>query len=267
MGTVCREPDGRVHFSSLKVIGESPAHYLHHLLLPARQTSAMRFGSLVDAMLFHTRSWVTFSGDRRSGQAWDKFLAAHPESLIVTSLEENAALTLCHAVDRDPVAGPILADAGADIQRVLQWDDWGLPCATGVHGSGRGGIDHLTDEYVTDLKVTRSSSPEVLRRHILTMGWHAQVAFYLGACQALGLRARRGRLICVEATPPHVVTVCELSAEMLELGRRSLSCWTERLKACEAANVWPGYVQEQTLIEPPAWASLGPVHDDLPEQE
>jgi hypothetical protein len=34
-----------------------------------------------------------------------------------------------------------------------------------------------------------------------------------------------------------------LSATTLDIGERCVRLWFERLKECEAANVWPPYVQ------------------------
>lgn len=252
-----RSADGRVHFSELRHMSDSAAHYRYACEHKREPTRAMIVGAIADAIVFEHRRVAVFDGVRR-GKAWEEFLVAHPKELLCSAAEYAVASGAALAVVRDPVAGPIVRRKGAVYQRVVHWTDWGLECAAGIAGEGgRGGFDIIGDGFLDDLKITNDASPRGIERQILSMHWHAQGAFYSDGAKACGLDVDAYRLICVEATPPHPVTVVELLPELLDFGRRSLSKWTEMLKASEAADVWPGYVQEPVEMGLPDWVETG----------
>jgi hypothetical protein len=49
------------------------------------------------------------------------------------------------------------------------------------------------------------------------------------------------------------VTVMRLAPAALDHGARSVRLWLERLKACEASDSWPGYVQSEAEMGVPEW--------------
>lgn len=251
-----REPDGRVHHSSLREMRRSPLHYRHRIECPREaDTRAMLIGAAGDALIFGGRKVVIYEGKVRRGKEWDAFEAAHEGDIICNQAEHDAASGAAFAVLSDAVSGPIVKAPGTEAQRVLAWESWGLECGAGIPGpGGRGGFDLLGQGFVTDLKITNDASPRALERQIWAMGWVTQMAFYVDGCKALGMGPMDARLICVEATAPHPVTVLELSPEVIDFARRSLSRWTEMLKACEASDAWPAYVQESVEVLLPEWA-------------
>ena len=251
-----RDPDGRCHFSSLKHLKDSPAHYLWNITHPRTElTRPMLVGSITDAICFRHRKIAVYDGIRR-GKEWEAFREQHADEVVCNRAEHDDASGAALAVLHDPVSGPILEQPENQYQRVLQWEDWGLPCAAGIAGAGgRGGFDILNGKsgFIYDLKVTNDSSPRAIEKQIFSMSWHAQAAFYVDGAKALGMGPLDFALICVESTPPHPVTVVELDSALLDFGRRSLSMWTERLKQCEDADHWPGYVSEMIVQGLPEW--------------
>ena len=244
--------DNRVHLSELKEMRRSPAHYRHACLTSREITRPMRVGFVTDRLVFGGGGYETFAGPTRSGPAWRLALSLMPPGvMLVTAPEAEDAAGAAAAVLADPVARAALE--GCEYQRVAQWSAYGLDCASGIAGE-RGGFDAIGHGAIYDLKTTASADPRELGRHVLRMCWHAQGAWYVDGARALGYDVERFALICVEAQPPHVVTVLRLPAAMLDLGRRSLRLWTERLRQCDEADVWHGYVQSETECEVPEWA-------------
>jgi hypothetical protein len=265
--------DNRVHFSELKQLARSPAHYAYACQHARDPSRAMTVGSVGDAIVFGTTDRIAvYPGATRRGKEWDAFKAAHPDKTIAIQSEVDDATGAAEAILRDPIAAPILAEC--ETQIVIQWEQMGLPCASGIIGE-RGGIDALARRTRTiwDVKMVGvDCDPEGLAKHAWRQFWHAQLAWLVDgwnagiddvAERAGSLKIEHAGLICVEANPPHCVTVMQCTPEALDHGRRSIRLWLERLAACEgdaeraAANgsryVWPGYVQTIAEMGVPAW--------------
>jgi exodeoxyribonuclease VIII len=250
------EADGRVHFSTLREMRKSPAHYKWACENKREQTRPMLLGSITDALVFGHRKVAPYAGDRRSKAAWGDFVNAHPGDICCTAPEIADAMPAVTSLRAHKEAWGYLHSEHAELQRVMLWEDHGLPCAAGVPGEGgRGGFDVLdqADEMITDLKSTNDASPAGLERHILAMCWHAQGAWYVDGAAVQGMPRYGFRLVCVESSAPHVVTCVRLSPELLNLGRRLLRTWIERLKQCAEANHWPGYVEREYEQGVPEW--------------
>jgi PDDEXK-like domain of unknown function (DUF3799) len=256
--TMRHPADGRVHFSELKQHSRSAAHVAHAVSRARELTRPMVVGGVADCIVFGGRGVAVYPGKVRSGKEWEAFKAAHHGHYLPIQSEYDDAQGAAEAVLAHPGARDLL-DHGAEYQRVMQWDSWGLPCAAGIPGE-RGGFDVLNSRhpkrrpYIADLKITASTEPEELSRHAINMHWVAQGAWYLDGAHALSIEAVDFFLIACESSPPHVVTVLRLTPEALALGRRLLSKWTEQHRACEAAGVWPGYVASDVDMIMPEWA-------------
>jgi hypothetical protein len=238
-----------VYFSDLKHMAASPAHYQYAVEHRSEPTRAMVVGSVTDAIVFGAAGKVHVYKGRRTGGDWVSFREACPAGSIICSEAEYAdAKGAADAVLADHIARAMIVGSHVRYQVPAQWRAYELECATR-------GFDVLCerDGYILDLKATTDSSPEALQRHVLRMFWHCQGHWYLEGARAQGMDVTRFYLCCVESTPPHPVTVVDLSPAYLRLAEKTLVRWTERLRGCIEANAWPGYVQTVTELEPPIW--------------
>ena len=257
--------DNRIHFSELKQHAKSPAHVKLATEGARTISDVMRIGGVADSIVFqHGKGHVLYPG-RRAGKEWDAFQIEHPDTYIVIQSELDRAKGAAEAVLKDPAARRALD--GCDFQQVMQWDAFGLPCAAGVKGQ-RGGFDALNraERYIADLKVTSCTEPEQFSRHALNQFWHAQLAWYRWGARSLGVPIDSCRLIGVESAPPHNVTVLRLPDSWLARGERLIVAWAERHRACELADAWPGYVQEEIDAIEPAWMTEGVELEGLEEE-
>ncbi len=251
-----------VRFSDLKQLGRSPAHYKAAITRPRVSTRPMRVGTVTHHLTLGAvpaghRAVVRWDGERR-GNAYKAFAEEHADDEIVTEAEWADAEPIAAAVLADPVASRLLA--GTRRETALEWLDGGIACATG-------GIDFLGAKHFGDLKVTSNSEPDKFSRHALRMLYSQQLEFYRGGLVATGHDVSEGAfLIAVEDSWPHVVTVFEATPEWLEHGRRSISLWFEKLRACEATDFWPGYAQAPVRLELPEWATDGE-GDEISDEE
>ncbi len=230
-----------MRISDLKRIGQSPAHYK-----AATETAGSHIdrGSAVHSVLlggqhvtYYDRTTDDGKAAPRRGQHWEAFKAAHPDSLILTRAEVEQVDGMVQAVRACPEAMRVLDGVK---EQTMRWDIQGRAC--------RGTPDVRCDQYITELKTTRSSDPRRFMWDALKLGYHAQLAWYLDGA----LKARVGTpdvayVVAVESAAPYVVTVFRATERALEMGRRTYRSWFERLLNCEATDEWPGYVQ--TVVE------------------
>lgn len=227
----------RVHFSNLKQIGLSPAHFQASLAgRPA--TPAMRMGSLIHAMVLGGE-YKVWEGDRR-GNAWKEFESEHDGKLIVTSKEYDQAQGAAMAVMASDPAQRVLE--GTQKEQSLEWDWLGRGCA--------GRLDAVNEKRVVELKTSSTSSPGRFGFHAIRMFYHSQLAWYQRAA-GLDISGGDAYIIAVETSAPHAVTVFHLTDDLLACGDRICRVWMERLLSCESENKWPAYVQDIIPLDVP----------------
>jgi hypothetical protein len=83
-----------------------------------------------------------------------------------------------------------------------------------------------------------------------------QAAWYMDMVTALGLAEDVAFVFIVqEKTAPYLVTVCELDAEAIRIGRELNRQAIDLYAMCQSDGVWPGYTDEVALVSLPTWAT------------
>lgn len=226
-----REP---VRFSRLKLMAQSPAHYIHAVTHPSAPSVAMRRGSYTDALLFGTAGgWAVYDGQRR-GKAWDAFELEHAAKQTITASEAAPCAAMANMLSKHSEAMELLRNGTR--QNTIGWRFLGRECS--------GTPDVWNRTRVVDLKTTRCSEPRRFVRDALFRAYHAQLAWYLDGVRLCGAGTpSEAYIVAVESTPPHPVTVLRLTDNAIDAGRKACRIWLEQLLACEAAERWPGYVE------------------------
>lgn len=238
-----------VHYSHLRRMALSPAHFQAYATQPREATRAMRVGTCLHQQVLGSRAdrpLKVFPGDARRGKDWDKFLDAHQGGFeIVTQPEWNDALGMTAAVQRSDVAMGLLK--GARFEVPLAWEDAGIKRAT--HG-----IDAIGDGFLVELKSTTCTEPSAFSRHATKLLYHCQMADYEAAAKANGFDTSKGLFIIgVESEPPYAVTVLKLTTATIAQGHKSVALWTEKLRSCRENGHWPAYSQTIVEYELPPW--------------
>lgn len=222
-----------VRFSHLRAYGKSAAHGRHSRIAHKDDpTYAMERGTAVHAILFGNRKVVGYSGPTRRGKEYEAFVERNPDTEILTGTEYEKAMRMADAVRACEVAQPYLK--GIHEQTLLfRW--MGLDC--------RATPDVRGPDFLTELKTSASADPNKFLWHARRMHYHAQLRFYEFACEKHQTqRIRDSWIVCVESEAPFPVTVFHVEPEAREEGEKLLISWSERLKVCEAANHFPGYI-------------------------
>ena len=220
-----------VHFTQLRAIAKSPAHYRALLTTPRPDSPAMRTGRLVHTLLLDDAPNVLVYDGIRRGKDWDQFVAANPDRDIVLVSEMDTACNIAESVTTNQTALGLLM---GNRETPINWSFAGRDCA--------GRPDVWTPERVVELKTSADAQPERFVRIALSMAYHAQLAWYQDGLTAAGLAfPEQAFIVAVETKPPYVVTCLELTPRALDFGRRTYSLWFERLRTCEESDYWPGY--------------------------
>jgi hypothetical protein len=225
-----------IHFSNLKYMSESPAHFL--VSLGEREdTAAMRLGRLVHALLLGGE-YAVYDGVRR-GVNWITFKYEHRKiETIVNPTELAQGKRIADAVRRDSSAMEWLE---GEHEVPVEWKFLDRECSSR--------IDILGKDRIVDLKTTQCSRPETFIRSAMGYYYHAQVAFYRLAALEIPKLVPGAGLIAVETNAPYNVVCYDMPSHMIAEGERLCTEWMRRLLACEKANHWPGYADKPVLFE------------------
>lgn len=275
------EGQAELHWSRLRLIGRSPAHY--HANADDEDSPARRFGSCVHVLALGG-DVIRFPGQRK-GNAWKAFqrLVAGEEyfvfdgarrgkpwtwakvdagSRVIVSSEDVVAAEAGRALQARRVADgrylvPIVSAAEYEQAqlcaeavrrcppaREMLAGDHEVPLRWTLLGRACAGqLDVMGAHHVADLKTTTNSDPEWFGRHAKSMGYHGQLEWYREGADQNGSRVEERGLIAVETKRPFVVTCLRMTERAAEKGRRLVRQYMERLLACEQADEWPGYIQ------------------------
>ncbi len=227
-----------VHFSRLKLMARSPAHYA---AASFQQTMAMERGSAVHSILLGGQPVMQWEEGRpRRGREYDAFAADNPGALILTAKEYDKVKAVA-----DSVKSSRLAMAALEGQHELgvTWRIGDRDCA--------GRMDAVTADGVTELKVSMTADPNRFVFHALRQGWLSQGAWYLDGLAAAGMAREHVRIVAVEPLPPFAVTVFRLDPPTVEQARRTYRTWWEQLMVCEASDFYPSYAQSEVILSVP----------------
>lgn len=259
-----------INWSTLKVLGKSPAHYLH--LLTAGQsedTDARQRGRVLHLAIFEPEKYareVVVYPDKRAGKAWESFAEKHAGKEIITSRMAETVVAISASARGNPMSAKYLA--GGLPEKTIRWRYESPPVAH-VDGFGfdcKGRLDFVADcGAIVDLKSTRDASPTGFGREVLKWEYHGQLAYYHDGYLAMTGVDLPVVIVAVESVAPYVVQVYRVPDEVLELGRERYQQLLAHLNVCRRASKWPGYAESELSLELPRWAR--PLEDEDVDSE
>lgn len=233
------------HFSSIKEMHRSPAHYRSRVR--PTDSDALRMGrALHAAILDPSALQIAEYAGRRIGKAWDTFRQDNADKLILKPDQASEVQAMRASVRAHKHASKLLRTGNAEVSSQFEVD--------GVPFKAR--LDFVcSNGDLVELKSTRDNHPQQFEREFARRLYHAQVALYRMALQANGRRCAKVYCIAICKTTPHEVVVYDISEETIETGARWVRDWVSRLKECERQRVWPGIDNGNILtLNIPTWA-------------
>ncbi len=229
-----------IHFSLLKHIAKSPAHYQQAVRFGVERKRTFSVGSAAHRISLGQGAHIVYPGKVRRGKEWEAFELDNPNREIVSRSEYDAAFRIADALDKHPTARDLLKTGR--IEETLNWTINDRTC--------EGTPDVFTASRLVELKTTRDSSPFRFARDAQRYCYHAQLAWYLDGLIASGqAHPTEAFIVAVESSAPYPVTVFELTEHAIELGRRMCRLWFERLMVCEQSDSWPAYSQSVETLD------------------
>lgn len=232
-----------------------PAKFRHGQQHPTPPSTAMNFGSAA-----HTRvlgagpqlAKVPAKDWRTKNAKMMRQVALAFDRIPVLPAEFSTVEAMADAIKAHPLASTLLDPDRGVPERTIVWQDE----TTGVWCRARLDWIPFGTRFFTDYKTAISAEQESFGRSVYTYGYHQQAAWYLDGVQALGLADTDAAFLFIvqEKDPPYLVTVNELDATALEVGR-ARNRWARTVYAeCVKAEKWPGYSDDVSQISLPQWA-------------
>lgn len=254
--------DGTLHFSSLKQIAKSPAHYVQACNNEMEDKASFRIGRALHALVLLGVEPVVYSGIRR-GKEWDAFCAENvtdetPKDDILNETENATIQAMAKSIRENAVAMDVLEKC-TEREKPLNWIRDGIPCG--------GRVDAYSSDVLLEIKTTANASPRKFLYDAHKFSYHAQLAWYdiaLGTeykpCET---KWRRHVIIAVESKAPFCSVVFELENLRKDQGHTLCEEWLDLLKECALTGEYPSYAKDQPVM----WDGEIIINDEDEEDE
>jgi len=233
--------------TSLKTLAtKTPAHYQHDKAHP-KSSDAFDLGTVAHSLILE--------GDRSGVEVWD--FPAWTTKAAKESREESRAagkipmltkeweqvVAMRDAVMAHPQARELFT--GHKAEQSVFWEEDGLmlKCRPDAWKPG----------LLIDLKTARDANPNEFGKVAHSFGYHQSAAHYIDGVKAATGEELPFHFVLVEKTAPYLVSVVELDAEAINIGRELNERAKRIYRECVETNTWPGYPTTEP-VSLPLWA-------------
>ena len=241
---------GSLSVSGAKTLLQAPAKFRHQLDNPVHKdvfdfgTAAhtLVLGVGAEIIVVEADSWRT-----KDAKAAQESARAEGKTPLLAA-DYQRVQDMADALSSHRLAMLLLSEGEPEVSAFCEDTD------TGVLRRSR--FDWLGANVITDYKSAASSEPAAFVKAAINFGYHQQAAFYTDIAGDLGHPAQAFAFIVQEKTAPYIVTVIELPAELVNVGRARNRAALQRYRDCVESGYWPGYISDDTFATPsaPAWA-------------
>lgn len=240
--------------SLLKALLDCPARFRHQRDHGTPWRPAFDLGTATHTAILGTGTGhVTIDApDWRSKTAREARDAARAEGKVALLTHEAATVEAMRAaVYANPTAAAIL-DRDGTSELSLRWNEDDVPM--------RGRIDRLTTTtdgapVIVDIKTTASAAPGRFAKAIYDYGYHVQAAAYTSGYRTLTGDDPAFLIVAVEKAEPYITAVYELDVIAVERGEDDYRRALDLYRRCLAADDWPAYGDDVTILPSPRWAA------------
>lgn len=257
-------PGGSLSSSGARLLlpPNCPALYRHRVDNPAPPKRVFDFGHAAhkEVLGVGPELVVVDAPDWRTKAAREARDTAYEAGSVPLLFDEyDQVQQMAAAIRRHPVASVLFNPERGRAEQSLFWVD----PETGVWRRAR--LDWLPDNIsdagrliIPDYKTAASGDLRAIQRAIHAHGYHQQNAWYQDAVVALQL-AEQAAFVFVfqEKTAPYLVTVVEVDAAALAIGRTLNRKALDVYRHCTATGRWPGYADDDiALVALPTYAEI-----------
>lgn len=233
-----------------------PALFHHERQNPPAPKKQFDYGSAAHQLVLGSGPEIVVvdATDWRTDKAKEARKAAHADGAVPLLTKDHERVQAMAAKLREhPIARALFDPEHGRPEQTLIWQDG----PTKVWRRAR--LDWLPNPaggrlIIPDYKTSHSADPGAIQRAVHQFGYHQQAGWYTDGAEALGLGDDPAFLFVVQQKdPPFLVTVVELGATALYIGRDRNRQALEVYAECSATGRWPGYSDDIELIHLPAW--------------
>jgi hypothetical protein len=195
------------------------------------------------------------ASDWRTNKAKDAAREARERGAVpLLAAEYDTVQAMAEALYAHPVARALFNPDRGLPEQSLFWRDPFTPTWL------RARLDWLPDPdgpgrlIIPDYKTTRCAAPQELPRSVHAYGYHQQSAWYQDGAYRLGLSEDVAFVfVFQEKTAPYLVSVVELDALAVRIGRDLNRQAIDLYAECARTGVWPGYSGDVESVPLPVW--------------
>lgn len=231
-----------------------PALFRQHQLAPPDPKPQYDFGHAAHKMVLgegaqivrvDADNWRTKEVQQKRHKAWSE------DKLPLLAKDVDIAQVMAGRVYANPYAAKLLANGSAEVSGYWHDDNTGLRL--------RFRPDFLPDRpgrlICVDYKTSTSANPRHFEKQAADYGYHQQASWYLDGLREVEISDDAAFVFIVQQkTPPFLVSLVQLDAEALEIGRQLNRKAIDLYAKCSANNDWPGYGEGIHTASLPKWA-------------
>lgn len=265
-----------VNKSSLEHFDRSPAHFYAEVLDPDREikppTKAMKLGTEIHTSILEPERFALdyviepenapkrptktqLEAKKPSEESikqieyWKAFDEANAGKHVITAANYKTCVKIREAVRNHAAAQAIFEEGAAEV--VIVWED----LTFGVLCKARFDWLSLTSGVAMDLKSTDDARHDEFAKKVANYNWHVQAAFYLDGINTLKMTDTFTFIFgAIEKSAPYQASFYYPTKSVLEAGRLTYKRYLAEYRHCQSVGQWPGYREELTPLELPAWA-------------
>ena len=236
--------------SGAKLILKTPAHYRWAMDHPTT-SQTFNLGHAVHSLILGGRPVTMVQSDDYKTKAAreERDRALTMGAIPLTRTEHAQVAAMAEAVLNHPLAAALFTDGQPELSIYTTDPETGVALRSRPDWIGN---------VIVDLKTTVNANPADFDRIAWTYHYEQQAAWYLDEVARAGIMPDEDRLLFVnvEKSPPYLVSVTELDAEALRIGRTRNREAIDTFARCVATGEWPGYPAIEHLVPLPTYAAM-----------
>jgi exodeoxyribonuclease VIII len=232
--------------SGISLILDCPARYYYEKLsglCNKEKSNELLIGSAIDSRVFEPNLFTkqyTFLPDDfkiKSGKKFEEY-EKNENRYIFSRKDYKKILDITDAINNTNIFKNF-KNTGKS-QQTLIWED-----ENGVTLRSR--PDWMNDDFIVDLKTTRSANPKFFSRSIEEYNYHTQAFMQLEGAYKLDGKKRTHILLAIEKEEPYICEQFILNNDSLEKGRENCLRGAFIYQQCLENAYWPSYGNGESI--------------------
>lgn len=261
------------HYSAVKHILRSPAHYMYEIMNPSGPTKIQVMGNLIDCLVLTPgnfakeykvlpTTYVDSKNKEKPFTMQSKTCKATHKAIVdaglipVTQDEINIANNIKDSTTKQ--FGELIDSCKKQVVLIGEIEEVKVKCR----------LDMFNEEerFIVDLKSTKNAHIDSFNRILTSFGYHVQAALYSDVLFSLigELAPFHYRYLVAETEPPYCPAYYFQDAEGMLSGKNTYLKALRIYKTCKESGHWPGYntTPEPEPIDIKAWAIVQNLNEE-----